>query len=76
MTMLDNEAIHLREEALAAGLVLDAMYYERCIIPWGSDCCRGCEYYDCGQTITAHGYCPIQGRKVSPHYFCGEYEQD
>jgi hypothetical protein len=72
--MLDNEAIKLREEALALGMVLDAMSIP--IIPWGSDCCSGCENYQCGKSELAHGYCPIQHRRVSPHYFCEAYEQD
>lgn len=72
--MLDGEAIRFREEALAAGRVLDAMSIP--IIPWGSDCCAGCELYEQGISETAHGFCPRQRRNVSPHYFCQEYEQD
>lgn len=72
--MLDNFAIKLREEALADGRIIDAMSIP--IIPWGSDCCAGCELYKCGKTITAHGFCPVWNRKVSPHYFCEKYEQD
>jgi hypothetical protein len=72
--MLDNEAIKLRADALALGLVLEAMSIP--IIPWGSDCCSGCELYESGISELAHGYCPIQKRKVSPHYFCEKWEQD
>lgn len=74
--MLDNEAIRRRGEALARGQVIDAMSLEWLIIPWGSECCHGCEFYQCGETITAHGFCPIKGRKVSPHYYCDQWEQD
>jgi len=72
--MLDGEAIRLREEAQAAGDIITAMSI--LIIPWGSDCCYGCEMYLPGITITAHGFCPCQHRNVSPHYFCRKYEQD
>jgi len=73
---LDGEMIRLRDEALADGRVINAMYYGALIIPWGSDCCHGCEYYECGRSITAHGFCPIHRRYVSPHYFCEHWEQD
>jgi len=56
--------------------VLDILLLRTSIIPWGSDCCHGCEFYDFGISVTAHGYCPIQKRNVSPHYFCDKYEQD
>jgi hypothetical protein len=46
------------------------------IIPWGSDCCHGCELYECGKSITAWGFCPVMQRQVSPHYFCEKWEQD
>lgn len=72
--MLDGEAIRLREEAQAEGRVLDAMSIP--IIPWGSDCCAGCEFYGFGISETAHGFCPVHHRRVSPHYFCRKYEQD
>jgi len=74
--VIDMEIVCLREEALARGDVIDAYSLEAMIIPWGSDCCHGCEAYEGGQSITAHGYCPIECRKVSPHYFCDRYEQD
>lgn len=74
--MLDSTMISKMQEARARGDVIDALTYESLIIPWGSDCCHGCEFYECGKTITAHGFCPIQGRKVSPHYFCEKWEQD
>lgn len=74
--MLDNEAIQMRAEALADGRVFDAMSLEAMIIPWGSLCCHGCELYECGKSITAHGFCPIQQRRVSPHYFCALWEMD
>lgn len=74
--MIDGEMIRRRDEALVMGAVLDAKSYEAMIIPWGSDCCHGCEEYQCGQSITAHGFCPIQQRKVSPHYFCEKWEMD
>ena len=75
--MLDNEVLSMLEEAkrIDAG-PFDIMSIKARIIPWGSDCCHGCEFYECGKTITAHGFCPIQGRKVSPHYFCEKWEQD
>jgi len=72
--MLANDAIKERAKALAEGRIIDAMSI--LIIPWGSDCCYGCELYDSGITITAHGFCSIQNRNVSPHYFCEKYEQD
>jgi len=72
--MLDSFALQLREKALAEGRVLDAMSIP--IIPWGSDCCHGCENYECGISITAHGVCTIHNRSVSPHFFCSKYEQD
>lgn len=74
--MLDNEATRLMREALAEGRVLDALCYGEQIIPWGSLCCHGCESYRCGKSITAHGFCPVQQRKVSPHYYCKKWEQD
>lgn len=72
--MLDNYAIELRKEALARGDVIDAKFIP--IIPWGSDCCGGCEFYEGSILDTYHGFCPIQNRKVSPHYFCWKWEQD
>jgi len=74
--MIDLLALQQMHEALARGDVLDAMCLESCIIPWGSDCCHGCELYECGQSITAHGFCPVMQRRVSPHYFCDKWEQD
>ena len=74
--MLDNDMIEKMVAARARGHVIDVLTYESLIIPWGSDCCRGCEFYDSGRTITMHGYCPIVKRNVSPHYFCTKYEQD
>jgi hypothetical protein len=75
--MLDNGILALLEEAKRIGAgPLDIMSIEAMIIPWGPDCCHGCEFYECGHTITAHGYCPKKGRRVSPHYFCSEWEQD
>lgn len=46
------------------------------IIPWGSDCCHGCEFYRCGSSITAHGFCQRKQCRVSPHYYCDNWEQD
>jgi hypothetical protein len=74
--MLDNEAIRLMREAKESGHVISAMTYESLIIPWGSDCCHGCENYQCGKSITAHGFCPIKQRGVSPHYYCSDWGQD
>jgi hypothetical protein len=76
--MLDAEVLRMLEDTKTRypGRVLDIMSLEAMIIPWGSDCCHGCEMYDCGKSITAYGYCPIQHRWVSPHYFCDKYEQD
>lgn len=74
--MLDPEVIKLMEEAIAWGDVISARTYEALIIPWGSDCCHGGEEYRGGKSITAHGFCPIQPRSVSPHYFCNRWEQD
>jgi hypothetical protein len=72
--MLDPYALQLRQESLEEGRIIDALSIP--IIPWGSDCCYGCELYQSGITITAHGFCPIQQRPTSPHYFCEKYEQD
>lgn len=76
--MLDSGIIQLLEEMRRdhPDHVLDISSLEALVIPWGSDCCHGCEFYRFGKSITAHGFCPIQQRKVSPHYFCGKYEQD
>jgi len=74
--MLDNEIIQRRERALVHGQVIDAMSLEWLIIPWGSECCHGCENYRCGRSVTAHGFCPIQRRPVSPHYYCDQWGQD
>lgn len=74
--MLDGKAIRMWQEALADGRVIDAMSLKAMIIPWGSDCCHGCELYKHGKSITAHGFCPAHQRIVSPHYFCEKYEQD
>lgn len=76
--MLDPEIVRLLAEWKRdyPDHVIDIRSLEGMIIPWGSDCCHGCEFYHCGKSITAHGFCPIQQRKVSPHYFCGKYEQD
>ena len=76
--MLEPEIVRLLDEMRRdhPEAVIDISSLECMIIPWGSDCCHGCEFYHCGKSITAHGFCPIQQRKVSPHYFCGKYEQD
>jgi len=74
--MIDGQALELYLEAVADGRVIDALALGALIIPWGSDCCHGCEAYQSGRSITAHGFCPIQQRKVSPHYFCSKWEQD
>ena len=75
--MIDAEVCRWLDDARAAGgHPIDVMSLEMMLIPWGSDCCHGCEQYRCGQSITAHGFCPIMQRKVSPHYFCDKWEQD
>lgn len=75
--MLDNTVLQWLEEAKRDGLgPLDISSLKAMIIPWGSDCCHGCEEYQGGKSITAHGFCPIQHRRVSPHYFCDQWEQD
>jgi hypothetical protein len=76
--MLDPETLRLLDEMKRdhPDHVIDISSLGAMIIPWGSDCCHGCELYQSGISITAHGVCPIQQRRVSPHYFCEEYEQD
>ena len=76
--MLDAEIINMLNETKnkCPDRVLDIMLLSAMVIPWGSECCHGCEFYECGKSITAYGYCPIQRRRVSPHYFCEQYEQD
>lgn len=75
--MLDDRVLMMLEEAKRIGAgPLDIMSLGAMIIPWGSDCCHGCDQYQCGKSITAHGFCPIQQRKVSPHYYCVLWEQD
>jgi hypothetical protein len=74
--MIDATILEWLDEARAQGRVLDAMSLEAMIIPWGSDCCHGCEQYDGSISITAHGFCPVWQRRVSPHWFCEKWEQD
>ncbi|MFA5376630.1 MAG: hypothetical protein WC455_12860 [Dehalococcoidia bacterium] len=74
--MIDAEVCQWLDEARATGRVIDADCLETMIIPWGSDCCHGCELYECGKSITAWGFCPVMQRQVSPHYFCEKWEQD
>jgi len=74
--MIDAIAVQEMYAARAKGYVLDAMCLESRIIPWGSDCCHGCEMYQCGKSITAWGFCPVRQCNVSPHYFCEKLEQD
>ena len=74
--MLDGEAIKKYEKALKSGNPIEANTWHSLIILWGSDCCHGCENYILGKTITAHGYCPVHSRNVSPHFFCDNWEQD